>query len=319
MTTLIYSGTLYSQWQHLVETGGLTGSHAHPNCQDLTEFSAEICAGQFSATNEQLWNTFTPDDETLETARNLIGDTGKQTVSVWADTHCSLCLDFWRSVSDDARFVLFYSSPEHELGHYIHTHPQAADSINKVIDAWIIRTRSMLTFFLNNRDDCLLLDIQSARSQSGTVARLISEKFNLDFETDNGAEELPVEGSALLAYLATSLLLDNETVAEIYDEVRSAGTVICAQDKAIVAIQKRNQSLVKAVMDEYHSIRQLTRTNKDLKDELDLKHLQINQMMEELEIYFAQAREQETIANTFADYLAADPLLRVVRQARAAQ
>lgn len=316
MTTLICSGTLFSDWQQTLEQLMLAGSKCLPVYQKLSALSADICRQHFPETNELLWQPFSPDEKYLDTANRLLSSIANEPVFAWADTNSSLFLNLWRAAGDDAKVILFYSSPEHELANYINKHSFDVKVIENVITAWANRAQAMLTFFLNHRSDSLLINVQSAGSEGRLFVRMLNEKFDLNLECDSLVPDGQYENSALVEFLATTLLLNNETVSEIYDEVRSATTVICEQDKSMTDIPDREKSLIAAFLDEVKSLKQLTQSHRELEDELSLNQLQIHQLQEELEYYFILSQERESITKTFASYLATDALLKVARQAR---
>ena len=188
------------------------------------------------------------------------------------------------------------------------------------MQAWLVRTKVMLAFFMNNRSQCLLVNLQSADSERHLFVQLLNERFRLQIDRNASAAKNRSGNLALVEYLAASLLRDNELVSELYDEVRSAATVIGEQDASLENTQSRSRSLIGAFLNETTSYEQLTKSyrqlsesHKELENDLSLKQLQINQLKEELEYYFKSRQEQRDI---FTNYLASDSLLNVARQAR---
>ena len=144
-------------------------------------------------------------------------------------------------------------------------------------------------------------------------ARTVNEHFNLAFTDMADIESGQSLNSILVEYLATSLLVTNEHVSELFDEVRSAATIICEQDKRISAIQSRAKSMINPFLEETASIKRVNTNTKKLEDDLYLKQIQISQLMEELEYYFKSSRDQ---GDKFTSYLSSDSLLNIARQAR---
>ena len=319
MTTLICTGTLFSEWQHVIESQVSEASSRLPVHAELNTCSEALCRQHFPEADELTWKSFSPDKKDTDNARQLLSATNSESLFIWTDANSSLYLNFWKTTAEDAKFLLFYSSPEFELSNYISTHPFDASRVEKIIDAWVIRTRAMLTFFMNNRDRCLLVSVRSADSANGPFIQALNKQFGLDLEPKSLIEPLLNKNSPLIEYLATTLLLKNQHVAELYDEVRSAATLICDQDKSISSIEDRNKSLINAFLKEVTACQQLNDTQSELEDELYLNQLQIKQMQEELEFYFNESMEQEKVADTVAKYLSNDPLLKIVRQVRQMQ
>jgi hypothetical protein len=313
MKTLICTGTLFSDWQHTVDKCVLMNSKHISVYDELSTLSTEICQQHFFTDDELTWRSFSPDETYAKKANQLFLSVQNTAVFSWADANSSLFLDFLQTAAADAKFVLFYSTPEYELTNYLAKHSFDVNDVKKVIGAWAERSRSILTFFLNHRDNSLLLNSQSVRSEIGLFIKTMNEKFGLNFDAGAASTGEQSEKSVLMEYLATSLLLDNEDVSEIFDEVRSSASIICEQDKNFENIHDRNLSLIASFLDEIFSFEQLTTTHGELKEELFLKQIQINQVTEELEYYYKKNKEQN---NIFADYLSADPLLKVIRQVR---
>jgi hypothetical protein len=262
------------------------------------------------------WQTFTPDVDYNDRAGQLLSNLENEPLFTWENSNSSLYLNFWRKAAKNAKFLLFYSSPEFELSSYISTHPFDTSSIEMAMNAWLIRTQAMLAFFMHNRDRSLLLDVQSADSANESFIQILNQQFDLNLEFKPLAAAVLNDSSVLLEYLATTLLLKNQQVSEFYDEVRSAATQISDRDKSISNIETRNTALVNAFLTEVTTYNQLRDTRSVLEDELASNRLQINQMAEELEYYFKNSIEKEKIANTVMDYLSNDPLLKIARQAR---
>jgi hypothetical protein len=316
MITLICTGTLFSDWRRIQDQLFQHKTENLPISVELTKLSVKICKEHFHNPNELSWAAFSPDDTYLNKAKRIMSSLENNSFYAWADTNSCLSLNFWQAAANDAKFLLFYSSPEHELSKYIHSHPFDEKEIEGVIAAWETRTRAMFTFFMNNREQCLLVNVESAGSESGPFVQKLNEQFDLDLEPGSAVDSQRSGSSALMEYLATTLLLNNQFVSEIYDEVRSAATVLRRQDKSIPGIEERSKSLINAYLHELAALMHLATSRQELEDELSLGQLQIEQMAEELEFYVQKNREQENITRVFADYLGNDPLLKVARKVR---
>jgi len=319
MTTLICTGTLFSEWQHVLESQVPGAASRLPAQAELNSYSEALCQQQYPETDELTWKSFSPDEKDTDNARQLFSAINSESLFIWADANSSLYLDLWLSIDSDSRFIMFYANPEYELSNYINTHNFNTRDIEKVISAWTTRTRAMFTFFMNNRGRCLLVNVQDANSDGRLLVKLLNEKFGFDLQTDSPDAGEEAENFALLDFLATTLLLNDDSVSELFDEVRSVATVISRQDKAIADIQVRNRSLINTFLDEVTEFKRVTKSQKALKNEQSLNHLQISQLVEELEFYFKKCKEQENVNNTFAKYLSNDPLLKLARHARRMQ
>ena len=316
MTTLICSGTLFSNWQHTLTECVSINSPEPKAHTDISVLAKEICQQQFPESNELKWSPFTPDDKYIKTVGQVLTTVKDEPIFTWADCNSSLYLNFWNVAVEEAKFVLFYSSPEFELSNYIRNHSFSFSKLKSIINAWIVRTQAMLTFFMNNRDKCLLVSFQSTTSSSDSFIQVLNKKFDLELQPNYSAKTLGNTESALIEYLSTSLLSNNQQISELYDEVRSAATVISDQDKSISVIKEENSSLINAFLTEASNYKQLKETQPELEDELSLIHLQISQMQMDLEYHQEKCFSLEENSTTMADYLSTNPLLKVARQAR---
>jgi hypothetical protein len=313
MTTLICAGTLFSDWEHVLANNVPTGLRDTTLQKKFSALSTEIYQRKFLDADELTWKTFAPDEASLDQARNLLSNPQIDSIFIYCDTNSSLFLDFWKATDVTAKFLLFYSSPEIELAKYFNTHSFDATQVESIIEAWIIRTRAMLTFFMNSRDLCLLVNVQSATIMHHSLFEKLKKHFDIDLKADSLASQPNSEVSTLLVYLATSLLLNNEKVAELYDEVRSAATVLCDQDKNLENLQSRSDVLVPDFLNEAKALIKSEQLNNEMASELSMKQEQVFQAQEELDYYYVNTQKQE---NILADYLSSDPLLKIARQAR---
>ena len=310
MTILICTGTLFSNWHEIAKLTAVNDPKHNVVCENLSVFSKKICQKQFPDSDELSWRPFSPSDEQIDSTEEMFLSAKDEDFFSWADSNCSLFLNFWQSTFNNPRFILFYSSPEHELGSYLSENPFDESNIERIMQAWLVRTRAMLAFFMANRNQCLLVNVKSANSERRLFARAANEHLNLTIPVPAKKQS---ENMVLLEYLATSLLQGNELVSELYDEVRSAATVICERDKSIIDIQSRSRSLINAFLKEAASHTQLMQTSKDLGEDLYLQKIQVSQLMEELEFHYKSNQEESDI---FASYIGSDPLLNIARQVR---
>lgn len=316
MTILICSGTLYSDWRKILKKHVSTDSSRISVHAEISTLNKEICEEQFPDSDELDWKPFTPNSKYINQARQLFSNIESDSLFTWDDSNSCLHLNFWKTAAENVKFVLFYSSPELELSNYISNHPFEASRIEKIINAWLVQTRAMLTFFMNNRGRCLLVDVCGADFSEDAFIHALNNQFDLDLESNLLVTPQLNKNSALIEFLATTLLLKNQHVSELYDEVRSAATLISNQDKSISSIKDRNNTLIPEFLTEVTAYKQLNETQTKLEEELTLNQLQINQMAEELERYYRKSIEQEKVIDTMTEYLSNDPLLKIAHQIR---
>ena len=316
MTTFICSGTLFSDWHHIVEKHLSADEKYHPVSKELSSFSKEICKPQFPEIDERAWKPFSPDENYQDKANRLLSTVEDSPVFTWADSNCSLLLDFWQAANDYAKFILFYSSPEYELSNYIDLHLFDESEIGQVITAWIIRTRAMLTFFMNNRNRCLLVNVQSVKKYPDQFIKEINKSFHLAIDGKRDEDRKAATEPILQRYLATTLLLDNDSVSELFDEVLSAATMIKETDLEFKDIHARAQSLIPGFLNAVNQHDQLTKNLKEVTEELTATSLQLHQTQEELEFHYLRERDTSALNEKYLEFLNQDPFLRLARKAR---
>ncbi len=296
-----------------------TDTSQSPVYAGISTLAEEICEQQFSQADALSWQTFIPASGYKLQATQLLSSLENEALFAWGNDHSCLYLDFWNAINPDVRFLLFYCSPEYELSGYISSHPFDMSRVEQVLAAWITRTRAMLAFFMCNRDCSLLLNVQSAASAPDAFVQSLEHHFQIDFGCEPATADARPTRFALIEYLATTLLLKNKLVAELYDEVRSAATQIDAQDRSMAGIEERSKALINAFLAEVTASTQRLDAESRLEQELASSQLQINQMADELEYYFKNSIEQEKIANTLVEYLSDNPSLKIARQVRQAE
>ena len=115
MTTLICSGTLFSGWRDALKKLVPADSFELPTHTEISALAKEICQQQYPDMDELRWKPFTPDNKYINKAGQLLSSVKNEPLFTWADNNNCLYLNFCKTISEDVKFVLFYSSPEFEL------------------------------------------------------------------------------------------------------------------------------------------------------------------------------------------------------------
>ena len=316
MTILICSGSLFSDWETTHEQHLLVDSQHHEIYRELSALNENMCREYSPGIDKLGWKPFSPDESYTDKARHLLTSVPNEPWLAWADTNSSLILDFWQSVSDDARFMLFYDSPEYELSRFIKMHSYTPSAIRDVIEAWTIHTRAMLTFFMNNRDKCLLIDIQSAMRSPDKLIDKVNEVFDTELHGTGNKDYETHEESVLHEYFAATLLADNDVVSELFDEVRSAATLLDNKDHALKDIQSRTELLIPVFLEKIDQQERLQNNLKQTSEELSTLDLQLHQTQKELEFYYLKERDTASLNDKYVEFLNKNPLLKLARLAR---
>jgi hypothetical protein len=177
----------------------------------------------------------------------------------------------------------------------------------------------MLSFFMRNRDRAILVNVQSAAASPLSVGHRLKQNLQVSAEVTVPGDTDTVSESVLLEYLSGSLLTDHLEASELYDEIRSAGTVLRDSDTTIVSAKERNDERVPEFLQEVETCEALKQDYQGLKNELALSKLSHAQAAEELELYAEKYKVLKSKSDSLADYLRFDPLLRISHRLRELQ
>ena len=227
-----------------------------------------------------------------------------------------MLLDFWLRTAEDTKFLLFFASPEDELANFILNNGYCIDGYKNALGAWAIRTRAMQVFYMSNRDRCLLLNTKSANRNPERFVRLSSEILDIKLARPGVITQLMEQDHYYLQFLTATLLVGEDVISELYDEVRSAATVLDDNDLSMKDAKSRSEDLIPL------SLKALQQNNLEaaekmaLAEELEATKLHIVQIQQELEFFYLKERNTCDINRKYASYLAQDPLLRLTRVLR---
>ncbi len=315
MTILICSGPLFSDWENIPEKYLLPGSSHHKINVELSALNTKICLEHMPGTENLNFRSFSPDQSYSQKAKQLLSFVQTEPQPVWADVNSCLILDFWQEVSEDTRFVLFFSSPEYELSNYLKNNLFDSSTVKSVIDAWKVRTRAMLTFFMNTRNKCLLVNVQSATRNPGNLIRKINETFDTCLTSAEKNSTHTPEESVMYKYLAATLLANNGAADELFNEACSTATQL-DDDFGLPDIQVRTALLVPNFLRQAGQQEKQKRALAQTADKLIMMELQLHQTQKELEFYYLKERDTATLNEQYLEFLNQNPLLKLARLAR---
>jgi len=102
MTTLICSGTLFSDWRNILKKYLPADSEKLFAHAEISVLAKEICHQQFPGLDELDRNPFTPDNAYADIASSLLSSIEKEPLSTWDDNNCSLYLNFLKTTAEKA-------------------------------------------------------------------------------------------------------------------------------------------------------------------------------------------------------------------------
>jgi hypothetical protein len=316
MSNLIITGIPYSYWCEIVLEQVGAGAQKHPRHAELSSLCEQICRDHHQAEDELGWRSFVPDAAHAEQAEQLMRQGSGAGTTYWADSNAALNLDFWREADPDNFFILFFSSPEWMLGNFIDSALFHRIEADRVVEAWIDRARNFLQFALNHRKQSLLINVESLGADPASFATIIESHFGLSVPAKPQQELCYPRQSTVTRYVASSLLLTESRVSDLYDNLRSASTAVHDQDHDIDNLHDRHDLLLDTFLNEVRGLRDQSERLAELEAEFSLKQQQVTKLLDELEYYYTMSKKQ---AGMFTSYLESEALLRVARWARVIQ
>ena len=315
MTILICSGPLFADWKKCHLSHVLMDSLNHPKSAELSALNRKICEHQWPEKEELAWAPFSPDQTYLSEAKQLL-DSDKDSSFVWIDNDSCLLLDFWNNASGNTKFALFYSSPEFELANYIKDYSYDATETQGFIENWIRRNRAMLSFFMRNRETCLLFDLETANKAPINLVKIINNAFNTELLDVNRKNKQRIEDVDLYEYLAATILNKNDMVSELFDEIRSAATVIGSEAPILLDIEARTEKLIPAFLEKINQYENTAIGSMQLPEVLANAQLQLYQAQKELEHFYLKERDTAIFFEQFVENIYQKQFLNIARVAR---
>lgn len=316
MKLLVFAGSLHSDWKQFIDSLFDLRPQQVTIKKSLSDLSESVCSEHFSESNELERHPLPVINSYAQLVEELLASAEDDSVSLSNDFNNCLLLKSLQQVQVETRFVLFYSSPEHELSNYFKTRGFDKHQVSRIMNAWCSRTSAIFEHAMNFREDSLLVSLDRLRHEPEKVTEYINHRFDTRLQSKPMNAEAINNNSPAFDFLAATLLTEHDRAAEIYDVVRSSAEMTVEKDKMIDDLETRQSSLLPAVFDEL-------RLNDKLKGEFDFQRrdllfakLKIAQIQDELELQFNSVQSLKDINQEFSTYLDSDPLLRIARQVR---
>lgn len=239
----------------------------------------------------------------------------------WADPRNLKFLEFWRDFDPACRFILVYGSPAQCLADILENGDDSADSTEELLARWTIYHEEMLKFYHLNTENCLLVHVDHFNQTAKDVALKLQDHFDVPAHRINIRENL--ESSAVLRLVAENLLSERgedlllltelESSADLPNHaIDAAGKVVSERAHEEFAEVQTTARQVQEVTLELERLRQqlgdvrkdAAVKDKDLQrqleeargelarasktEESELLMLQLQQVQEELELYFTK-------------------------------
>jgi len=137
----------------------------------------------------------------------------------WMSPENLFFLEFWRDFDPECRFVLLYGSPSVTLSEKS-LRIKDPDAIKTKLNRWQKYHQELFRFYHENRDRCVLLNVEQIANDIHGFKNLVESKFAVEINLVN---EPPVKHQNRVLQAATELLLEKETVfQDFYQDMEAA-------------------------------------------------------------------------------------------------
>ena len=222
----------------------------------------------------------------------------------WADPNTILFMDYWKAI-DSLAFIFVYEHPIEMLRKQIKAHIQQnalenLDSItDRVIYQWKAYHRSILAFYKQNKDRCIVLSLDTIESHVETcksaISRLISAPFSVDqseYEqyiqaphrqqdknevlSDN---DLPKEAineflniDRFLDYFLEKIMSEDRSILQVYNELQKTAIVASKLDKQKVKAKDILTSFIENRVDLFQKQQQFAASMNQIVNDYKQQH-----------------------------------------------
>lgn len=248
----------------------------------------------------------------------------------WYEEQSVQALNFWADLEPNIHFLLVCTRPEDELCQKL-SQASGADAIDAeaLVKDWYQRHQSLLQFYLQHPQRCLLIDAQDALQHLNKQLLLAHDHWQLPLDHEN-AQAQPTEQdlqtqqeqpATLVALIAREALKNTQLdIESLYREVRAAQYPLTGLEESEATTRKLFDWLKQGIdfttlnqlLQEHQSLQQQVVLAKqlpllqdqsqnhqqqldDLKQENEILLLQLHQVQEELESTFLSKQQLEKV------------------------
>jgi hypothetical protein len=174
---------------------------------------------------------FVPTPVEVEWARTLVAKRSDRDLWGWKDPRTSLFLPFWKEELNEAQFVFIYRHPVDVLCSLVRRRTFAVADLTSALETWHTYNRSILDFFLANRDRSVLLDVYALVNQPAAAVQVIGDRLGIaptedDVAASYGSRELRRIVTSETASATNAVLADvHPLAAQLFAELEAAADV----------------------------------------------------------------------------------------------
>lgn len=203
---------------------------------------------------------------------------------VWGDPANVHFLDFWRDLDSTCRFVLLYGSPAESLAQQLQAGEGWAKTLAHEFDVWLSYHDALLKFYNANPERCVLVHVSQLGDTAQELAQLMTSRFKIELHGPGLSEDPDL--SELAKVIAQQAAHEQETEGALFMELEGTADLPALRPSCFSADARKAQA---EFLDFQNN--QNPDPNEDLEEENHLLQMQLEQVQEELELYFRKYQE----------------------------
>lgn len=222
-------------------------------------------------------------------AEELVMANYKSKLWCWSDQAAISLLDYWASVDSKVGFVLAFSSPYTLMRNLFSEDTSlSSDKVSKIMSEWIAYNRSLLDFYYNNMQRCILVGYDGVVSNTTQFSTVLVERFAIDLKQVNiDVSRFEVSRDPVLEYFVDKIVSKSDDLINLYEELQSSASVVVAQSSGVSYVDV----LAEYVSQKTDTLEYLTELQNSLRD----NELQLDKLEQEKASLLKAMKEQEQL------------------------
>jgi len=262
-------------------------------------------------TDEQ--NKIEPDVEWSDHALNIFEANQGHQFWGWYDPDSIYLLDFWKEINSELFFLLVYSDPSEDFCRNMMMSQGADYKEKEFLDNWFNYNRQLLRFYNRNMDRAVLVNSHACLTNTEVLLQKIIERTGIELESvEHNNQENEEQISSIAKLLAFNNIRNRTDIRTLSLEIESTATIPGNKNHGDVLQEAWEEYFLKGQLVEikdaefkrlkedtvklqHNNEKQETAESEieQLKNEVELNLLQLNEMQDELEHYFQLYKENE--------------------------
>lgn len=172
----------------------------------------------------------------------------------WSSSYSPWLLDFWKSLDNNVRFALVYTSPAAAVGALLDSgqyDPASPQALQQALSSYQACNAQLLRFYSRNKDRCVLVNSQAALATPAALLDKLAKVVQVHLQSQSNASDADHGGAAPLHALATLLgrqvVQGHEGLHTLYQELESLADLPIESGEQILNAQPHDQALAEYV------------------------------------------------------------------------